>query len=179
MNHRRRGLFRHQQAVQPQRGKQPPQQRRHHADSPIFHQQTRANRRADEPHRPPEPNLAVTMDLLTQMIEGDRLELRQGRIPEKAEQQHHQRQSDIGIANRIDSGKRQQRRQTGAAHHPHSPTTAVGQPSPQIGRYHLGGLRDCHQLADPGWIETQRQQIQPPIRQQHAQNGEIKQIETG
>ena len=119
------------------------------------------------------------MGLLTQMIEGDRLELRQRRIPEKAEQQHHQRQPDIGIAHWIDSGKRQQRRQAGPAHHPHSPTAAIGQPSPQIGRHHLGGLRDRHQLADPGRIETQRQQIQPPIRQQHAQDGEIKQIETG
>ena len=119
------------------------------------------------------------MGLLAQMIEGDRLELRQGGVPKEAKQQRHQHQPQIRIARRVDAGKAQRRGQTGPANHSHPPAGAVGQPAPQRRRDQFGGLRNRHQFPDARRAESQGQQIRSPIRQQHAQASEVDEIKTG
>src|SRR5690606_24157167 len=101
----------------------------------------------DETDGAPQPNPAVAIRIVSQVLQGNDFELGQYAVPEKIEARHHQGeapkirlQKHAGIADQGENGPQPDNE--------HAPVAAITDPAPQVGRHQPGAHLDGGQGAD-------------------------------
>src|SRR5690606_14903328 len=103
------------------------------------------------------------------------LELRVHGIPEEAVAGHDQRQPDESAAKEY-AGEDEYRGGGAEPHNAQTLASTIGEPAPDIGRDHFGGLQDSREHANGGSAIAEIAQIQRPERQPGAEQTEVEKI---
>ena len=151
---------------------------RYHAHRRRLQLHAQDRHHQDKPDRAPQPNQGIAGGPMSQMIEGHRLHLRKGCVPEEAEQDHRHGDGPE-IVGRKDAEEGHRRDQRGEAHDRHAPTRDVDDMTPEHRCDDLGADQDRHELTDRQGVEPFRLQIRPPKGHQCTERREIEEVVAG
>ena len=169
--------FRQRQAEEPDAEHQHEQDQRHQARAARVNDRTEGEHGRDEAERAPQPHAPVGARPGAGVLHDQDLEQRQRGVPEKTEQQHHQREPPEIRAEK-DAGESHGREKSGIAHDTHAILAVVREPRPDVRRDDARDHEQRHEIADVPRREADGLEIKAPVGDQRSERGEVKEIES-